>query len=115
MVTLGEAARCALTERLSEACAAAWQAVPHQHLRRPTRCVAPVAAARQTAIYFAHVFFAANLTRAGRMVGRDRTTARHACARIEDWRDDADIDRAFNLFEPALRVWLETFIPEEEA
>lgn len=103
------AMRRALSERLSEACAAAWQAVPPRMLRQATRCTARVASARQAAIYFAHVVFAANLTRAGGIFGRDRTTARHACFRMEDWRDDARIDRAFDALEPALRVWLETF------
>lgn len=103
------AMRRALSERLSESCAAAWQAVPPRMLRQATRCTARVASARQAAIYFAHVVFAANLTRAGGIFGRDRTTARHACFRMEDWRDDVRIDRAFDALEPALRVWLETF------
>lgn len=103
------AMRRALSERLSEACAAAWQAVPPRMLRQATRCTARVASARQAAIYFAHVVFAANLTRAGGIFGRDRTTARHACFRMEDWRDDVRIDRAFDALEPALKVWLETF------
>lgn len=103
------ATRRALTERLSEASAAAWHEVPPGMLREPTRCTARVASARQAAIYFVHVFFAANLTRAGRVFGRDRTTARHACSKIEDWRDDASIDRAIDLLEPALRSWLLAF------
>lgn len=103
------AMRRALSERLSEACAAAWQAVPPRMLRQATRCTARVASARQAAIYIAHVVFAANLTRAGGIFGRDRTTARHACFRMEDWRDDTRIDRAFDALEPALKSWLETF------
>jgi len=103
------AMRRALSERLSESSAAAWQAVPPRMLRQATRCTARVASARQAAIYFAHIVFAANLTRAGGIFGRDRTTARHACFRMEDWRDDARIDRAFDALEPALKSWLETF------
>lgn len=107
--------RRALSERLSEACAVAWRAVPPETLRQATRCSARIASARQAAIYFAHVVFAANLTRAGRIFGRDRTTARHACSRMEDWRDDRSIDRAFDVLEPALKTWIEAFSPEEEA
>lgn len=108
-------ARRQLAERLSESCAAAWRNVPTESLRLPTRCSAEIAAARQTAIYFVHVFFAANLTRAGQVFGRDRTTARHACSRIEDLRDDRRVDRAFDLLEPALRVWVGTFSSGEDA
>lgn len=103
------AMRRALSERLSESCAAAWQAVPPRMLRQATRSTARIASARQAAIYFAHVVFAANLTRAGGIFGRDRTTARHACFRMEDWRDDGRIDRAFDALEPALKSWLEAF------
>lgn len=112
--TLAIARRC-LAERASEASAAAWRAVPPRTLRHASRCVAPVASARQAAIYFAHVVFAANLTRAGRIFGRDRTTARHACSRMEDWRDDPRIDRAFDALEPALRSWVRAFSPDDRA
>lgn len=107
--------RRALCERLSEACAVAWRAVPPDTLRQATRCSARIASARQTAIYFAHVVFAANLTRAGRIFGRDRTTARHACSRMEDWRDNRNIDRAFEVLEPALLNWIEAFATGDEA
>jgi hypothetical protein len=108
------AMRRALSERLSESCAAAWQAVPPRMLRHATRCTARIASARQAAIYFAHVVFAANLTRAGGIFGRDRTTARYACSKMEDWRDDGRIDRAFDALEPALRTWLEAFVTGDE-
>ena len=108
------AMRRALSERISESCAAAWRAVPSMELRCQSRRTAQVASARQAAIYFAHVVFAANLTRAGGIFGRDRTTARHACSRMEDWRDDGRIDRAFDALEPALRTWVEAFASQEE-
>lgn len=108
------AMRRALSERISESCAAAWRAVPSIELRCQSRRTARVASARQVAIYFAHVVFAANLTRAGGIFGRDRTTARHACSRMEDWRDDGRIDRAFDALEPALRTWVEAFASKSE-
>lgn len=109
------AMRCALSERLSESCAAAWRSVPAARLRSQSRNTARIASARQAAMYFAHVVFSANLSRAGRIFGRDRTTARHACQRMEDWRDDGRIDRAFDALEPALRTWLDTFAPGERS
>lgn len=105
-------AQAALADRVSEACAAAWRAVDPQTLRNATRSTARVAIARQAAIYFSHVFFGANLTRAARVFGRDRTTARHACSRMEDMREDRRIDRAFDVIEPALHLWLQSFSTE---
>lgn len=64
-------------------------------------------------MYLAHVVFAANLTRAGRIFGRDRTTARHACSQIEDLRDDPRVDRAFDALEFALKSWVGAFSDEE--
>lgn len=102
-----------LSERAGEAGAAAWKAIPPGALRQETRCRAPVAQARQAAMYFAHVVFEANLTRAGRIFGRDRTTARHACSQMEDLRDDPRVDRAFDALECALKSWVGAFTGEE--
>ncbi len=51
-----------------------------------------IALARQVAMYVAHVGLAETLTAAGRRFGRDRTTAAHACRRVEDRRDDPRFD-----------------------
>jgi hypothetical protein len=75
--------------------------VAEQDLRAPGRGTAPVAFARQVAVYLGHVVFGMNLTRLGRAFGRDRTTARHACRTIEDSRDDPAIDRFVGLLEAA--------------
>ncbi|MCA0405873.1 MAG: hypothetical protein LCH39_06960 [Proteobacteria bacterium] len=99
----------ALGERLSAASAAAWFGVPGARLTDETRGEARIAHARQTAIYFAHVVFRANLTRAGGIFGRDRTTARHACNCVEDRRDDRRFDEACGALEPAMRLWLSRF------
>jgi chromosomal replication initiation ATPase DnaA len=61
--------------------------------------------ARQIGMYLMHVSLGASLTRTGQGFNRDRTTARHACAVIEDWREDARIDYALDQVERALRHW----------
>lgn len=105
-----------LTQRqLCLTCAAAWAAVPMAALRGPARDVAPVTRARQAAIYLAHVAFAHSLTQAGAMVGRDRTTARNACRRIEEQREDCRLDRCFDALEAALHGWSGVFAPEGRA
>jgi len=68
-------------------------------LRAPSRGPAPVAFARQAAMYIGHVVFGLSLNRLGRGFGRDRTTARHACRTIEERRDDPKIDRALGVLE----------------
>lgn len=64
-----------------------------------TRGRAEVALARQVAMYLAHVACGMSLTDVGRMFSRDRTTVAHACAVIEDKRDDKVFDRAIELLE----------------
>lgn len=62
-----------------------------------SRGVARTAHARQVAMYLAHVACRLSLTDVGRMFGRDRTTVAHACAVIEDARDDPVFDRVLDL------------------
>lgn len=85
-----------------EQTASAMFAVPPSKLRAARRCEARVALARQVAMYLAHVVFGLTLTRAGQLFGRDRTTVAHACAVVEDRREDAALDRALNIVESAL-------------
>lgn len=68
-------------------------------LGRPTRGRSRVAFARQVAMYLAHVTFGMTLTTVGRAFGRDRTTVSHACALVEDARDDPEFDRTLELLE----------------
>jgi hypothetical protein len=68
-------------------------------LAAPSRGKAPVALARQAAMYLAHVSCGMSLTDVGAVFGRDRTTVAHACAVIEDRRDDPVFDRALELME----------------
>ena len=73
--------------------------VPEAALSKPSRGKAPVALARQVAMYVAHVACGLSLTEVGQIFARDRTTVAHACAVIEDRRDDPVFDRALELME----------------
>lgn len=63
---------------------------------------AAVARARQTAMYLAHTAFGWPLVRVGVAFGRDRTTAGHACALIEDGREDPRFDADLTALEAML-------------
>jgi chromosomal replication initiation ATPase DnaA len=88
---------------LCGAAAAACLSIPQSQIaERPRK--QRVARARQIAIYLAHVGFGLNYTHLGEAFGRDRTTIRHACSRIEDARDEIRFDRALDFLEDALRL-----------
>jgi chromosomal replication initiation ATPase DnaA len=53
-------------------------------------------------MYLAHVVFGLSYTRVGICFGRDRTTVRHACALIEDRRDDPALELALAALEAGL-------------
>ena len=57
-----------------------------------SRCTAEVSRARQVAMYLAHTVCSWPLARVGSAFGRDRSTAAHACQRVEDMREDAAFD-----------------------
>ena len=88
--------------RLAEVTVAAVSHVPAASLRNPNRGRRPVALARQTAMYLAHVAFGLTFTRVGICFGRDRTTVRHACALIEDRRDDPTVEFGLSALEAGL-------------
>lgn len=73
-------------------------------MRAPTRRTAPVALARQVAMYLMHVVFGLSLSAVGRYFNRDRTTAAHACRQIEDRRDDPAFDALIDRLEFAVRT-----------
>src|SRR5262245_28425024 len=87
---------------ISTAVAAAFT-VPVGELRASSRRRAPVALARQSAMYLAHVTLGLSFAEVGRAFGRDRTTAAHACRRIEDRRTEVRLDTALAELEQALR------------
>lgn len=88
--------------RLAEAAVAACRRIPPRRLRAARRGRRPISQARQTAMYLAHVAFGMTLTRVGICFGRDRTTVRHACARLEDSRDDPLREFGLEALETAL-------------
>ena len=94
--------RAAAGARLAETTIAAAARVPLARLRGARRGRQPVALARQTAMYLAHVAFGLSLTRVGVCFGRDRTTVRHACALIEDRRDDPRLEFGLTALEAGL-------------
>lgn len=77
--------------------------VPAREIASPTRARAPAALARQIAMYMAHVVYAWPMSRVAVAFGRDRTTASHACHRIEDMRDDPAFDAKIAAMEECLR------------
>lgn len=87
---------------LCVAAAAAARGVDPAAIRSPRRERAPIAEARQLALYLHHVVFNASLSACGRALQRDRASVRHACAVIEDRRDDPGFDRAVAALEAGL-------------
>lgn len=67
-----------------------------------SRCQAETARARQLAMYLSHVVLGCTLGEIGTAFGRDRTTVSHACALIEDLRDDAAFDAEVTALELSL-------------
>jgi len=95
------AAKC----RCLEAVVASTFRLSRDELRGVSRGEAPIAFARQVAMYVAHVWFALSLTEVGRRFERDRTTVAHACRVVEDRRDDPRIDRVVAAIESAAELW----------
>ena len=59
--------------------------------------------ARQMAMYLCHLTFKLSAYQLARAFGRDRTTVRHALHRIEELREDRDLDRMLSWLETMLR------------
>jgi len=95
------AARCCCLE----AVVAHTFGLAHADLHAASRGEAPVAFARQVAMYVAHVWLAMSLSEVGRRFARDRTTVAHACRVVEDRRDDPRIDRVVTAIESATDLW----------
>ncbi len=73
-----------------------------EELRSARRGTADVSFARQVAMYLAHTHLGFPFVVTGRLFGRDRTTARHACRQVEDRREDPRVDCLIDCLERAL-------------
>ena len=87
--------------RLTELVAAE-RGVSVKSLFQPDRGQAEIALARQLAMYLMHVEFGRLYADVGRFFHRDRTTVSHACALVEDLRDDRDFDAMLDRLRLAL-------------
>ncbi|WP_417310272.1 helix-turn-helix domain-containing protein [Devosia sp.] len=76
--------------------------VARRQLLNRRRCRKHVAFARQLGMYLMHVALSRPYSDVGAFFGRDRTTVTHACARIEDMRDDPAFDAEVALMEEML-------------
>jgi hypothetical protein len=96
--------------RFIETLVAAALHISLEEVRDRSRGRAAAAFARQTAMYLAHVHFGLSLSEVGRNFSRDRTTVSHACARVEDSRDNPGFERVLICLEAALDRWTFDFM-----
>ena len=68
----------------------------------PAALLARIAEARQIAMNLMHVVLRRKYADVGAFFGRDRTTVSHACALIEDRRDNSRFDAGVSRLEAAL-------------
>ena len=80
--------------------------LPQSALRGRSRGQAPIAFARQIAMYISHVVCRLTLTEIAREFDRDRTTVAHACRCVEDRRDCLEIDRVVSMLEWSMTRWV---------
>jgi len=92
-----------------EALVASAFGVSRESLHASRRGPANAAFARQVAMYLSHTRLGMSFTAAGAFFGRDRTTAAHACCRVEEEREDPKIDGVMDLLERAIDIWPEAF------
>ena len=94
---------------------AAVEGVPVDKLLDPARGDSRAAAVRHLAMYLSHVMLSRPQLRVGRLFGRDRTSVSHACAQIEDRRDEADFDAHVCAIEATILGWSEAATVPQEA
>jgi hypothetical protein len=90
--------------RLVRVLVAARFGIREADLEAPTRGAPEVALVRQISMYLAHIVFGISLSRIAKHFGRDRTTVGHACALVEDLRDDRVLDGELDFLESILNA-----------
>lgn len=95
--------RAAAPAHLAEAAVCGAMRLPAGALRTG-RGPRKIAFARQLAMYLTHVGFGVTLTEVGLCFERDRTTVRHACALVEDRRDQPAFDLSVSALELGLAL-----------
>lgn len=78
--------------------------IAEQMLTDRSRATAPVAFARQVAMYLAHVVYQLDYDQVATAFGRRRSTVKYACGVVEDARDDPAIERRIARLEDRLMV-----------
>ena len=73
--------------------------VPPRDIARDTRARNAAARARWMAMYVLHTGLQLPVMRVASAFGRDRTTVGQTINRVEDWRSDAEFDRAVSALE----------------
>ncbi|ADM08715.1 ATPase [Parvularcula bermudensis HTCC2503] len=76
--------------------------VSEDEMMGASRAKAPIAFARQVAMYLAHVVYQLTYNEVAEAFGRERTTVAHACAVVEDRRDDYAFDARITKLEERL-------------
>ncbi len=77
--------------------------IPVEHILSAALRDHRIARARQVAMYLAHVGLGMSLARIAYALGRDRSTVAYGCHKVEDFRDDPDIDEWLDSMEDKLK------------
>ena len=77
--------------------------IPAEDILAATQRDHRIVRARQVAMYLSHVGLGMSLARVADAMGRDRSTVAHGCHKIEDYRDDPDVDEWLDGLESQLK------------
>ena len=94
---------CKIIARMAKEVVCEAYGVPHTDLIVRDRRDARLSAARQSAVYLAHVAGQLTLNETAACFQRDRSTISHACINVEDRRDSPVFDMQMDYMEERLR------------